>query len=51
MKIEELINYYERRMQNAERNLQNAKTETQKAFYEGCLNELEFILENLNRIN
>ena len=50
MKIEELINYYEHRMKNAERNSEAAKTEKQKAFYAGCLNELEFIIENLNRI-
>lgn len=51
MKIEELISYYEHRMKNAERNSEDAKTDVQKAFYAGCLNELEFILENLNRIN
>lgn len=50
MKIEELINYYEHRIENAERNNENAKTKEQKAFYAGCLNELEFVIENLNRI-
>lgn len=51
MEIEELISYYEHRMKNAERNSEDAKTDVQKAFYAGCLNELEFIIENLNRIN
>ena len=51
MKIEELINYYEHRMKNAERNSENAKTKEQKAFYAGCVNELEFIVENLKRVN
>lgn len=46
-KIDELISYYEHRMQNAERNLQNAKTDEQKAYYDGCLDELRDIIENL----
>ena len=47
-KIDELISYYARRMQNAERNLQNAKTDEQKAYYDGCLDELRDFLDNLN---